>query len=87
VTQAIRLLNQYRTPNGTPLACDLLDKAVRRCCRAEPHADPEPPEHRSPRSAMGWLLHIMIDVPTQLHYSVTRFLGPVSEYRFDGIAW
>lgn len=37
---------------------------------------------------LGWLLHILIDVPTHsLDYYATRFLWPVSEYRIDGIAW
>jgi hypothetical protein len=37
---------------------------------------------------LGWLLHIVIDVPTHsLRYYATRFLWPVSDYRIDGIAW
>lgn len=37
---------------------------------------------------LGWLLHILIDVPTHsLTYYATRFLWPVSDYRIDGIAW
>ena len=37
---------------------------------------------------LGWLLHIVIDVPTHsLRYYVTEFLWPVSDYRIDGIAW
>src|ERR1035437_1607699 len=37
---------------------------------------------------LGWLLHILIDSPTQsLRYYATRFLWPVSDYRIDGIAW
>lgn len=36
----------------------------------------------------GWLLHIVIDVPTHsMRYYATRFLWPVSDYRIDGIAW
>ena len=36
----------------------------------------------------GWLLHILIDIPTHsLSYYATRFLWPVSGYRVDGIAW
>lgn len=37
---------------------------------------------------LGWLLHILIDVPTHsLRYYATRFLWPVSDLRVDGIAW
>lgn len=37
---------------------------------------------------LGWLLHIVIDVPTHsLSYYATRFLWPLSDYRIDGIAW
>jgi len=37
---------------------------------------------------LGWLLHILIDIPTHsLDYYATRFLWPISEYRIDGIAW
>ena len=37
---------------------------------------------------MGWLLHILIDIPTHsFRYYATRFLWPVSDYRIDGIAW
>ena len=37
---------------------------------------------------LGWMLHIVIDVPTHsLSYYATRFLWPVSDYRIDGIAW
>ncbi len=37
---------------------------------------------------LGWLLHILIDIPTHsLRYYSTRFLWPVSEFRIDGIAW
>jgi hypothetical protein len=36
----------------------------------------------------GWLLHILIDIPTHsFSYYATRFLWPVSSYRVDGIAW
>jgi hypothetical protein len=36
---------------------------------------------------LGWLLHILIDIPTHsLSYYATRFLWPVSDYRIDGIA-
>lgn len=36
----------------------------------------------------GWLLHILIDIPTHsFRYYATRFLWPLSGYRFDGIAW
>ncbi len=37
---------------------------------------------------LGWLLHILIDIPTHsLRYYATRFLWPVSDFRIDGIAW
>jgi hypothetical protein len=37
---------------------------------------------------LGWLLHILIDIPTHsLAYHATRFLWPVSAFRIDGIAW
>lgn len=37
---------------------------------------------------LGWLLHILIDIPTHsLSYYATRFLWPISDYRIDGIAW
>jgi hypothetical protein len=37
---------------------------------------------------LGWLLHILIDMPTHsLSYYATRFLWPISDYRVDGIAW
>jgi len=37
---------------------------------------------------LGWLLHILIDIPTHsFSYYATRFLWPVSDYRIDGIAW
>jgi hypothetical protein len=44
---------------------------------------------RRPVYAMlGWLLHILIDIPTHsLSYYATRFLWPVSDVRVDGIAW
>lgn len=36
----------------------------------------------------GWLLHILIDIPTHsLRYYATRFLWPISDFRLDGIAW
>jgi hypothetical protein len=37
---------------------------------------------------LGWLLHILIDIPTHsLGYYATRFLWPISDVRVDGIAW
>lgn len=37
---------------------------------------------------LGWLLHILIDIPTHsLRYYATRFLWPISDFRIDGIAW
>ncbi len=37
---------------------------------------------------LGWLLHVVIDIPTHsLRYYATRFLWPLSDFRVDGIAW
>lgn len=37
---------------------------------------------------LGWLLHILIDIPTHsFSYYATRFLWPVSGTRIDGLAW
>jgi hypothetical protein len=37
---------------------------------------------------LGWLLHILIDIPTHsFSYYATRFLWPVADFRIDGIAW
>lgn len=37
---------------------------------------------------LGWLLHILIDIPTHsLRFFPTPFLWPVSSYQFDGISW
>ena len=37
---------------------------------------------------LGWLLHILIDIPMHSYsYYATRFLWPISEYRIDGIPW
>lgn len=37
---------------------------------------------------LGWLLHILIDIPTHsFSYYATRFLWPISDFRVDGIAW
>ncbi len=39
-------------------------------------------------SLLGWLLHILIDIPTHSYsYYATRFLWPVSDFRIDGMAW
>jgi hypothetical protein len=39
-------------------------------------------------SMLGWLLHILIDIPTHGHgYYPTRFLWPFSNYGFNGIPW
>ena len=37
---------------------------------------------------LGWALHIALDVPTHssAYYAVTLFY-PISEWRFDGVAW
>jgi hypothetical protein len=37
---------------------------------------------------LGWLLHILIDIPTHSYsYYATRFLWPVSDVRVDGVSW
>ncbi len=37
---------------------------------------------------LGWLLHILIDIPTHSYgYYPTRFLWPASDFGVDGIAW
>jgi hypothetical protein len=37
---------------------------------------------------LGWLSHIVIDIFTHsFRFYATRFLWPLSDYRFDGIAW
>jgi hypothetical protein len=39
-------------------------------------------------SMLGWLMHILIDIPTHSEaYYATHFLWPVSDFRIDGIAW
>ena len=39
-------------------------------------------------SMLGWLLHIVIDVPTHsFSYYATPFLWPISDFRIDGIPW
>lgn len=39
-------------------------------------------------SPLGWLLHILIDIPTHSYsYYATRFLWPLSNFGFDGVAW
>ena len=44
--------------------------------------------HRVVFEMLGWLMHIVIDIPTHsLSYYATRFLWPVSDYRVDGVAW
>jgi hypothetical protein len=37
---------------------------------------------------LGWLLHILIDIPTHSYsYYATRFLWPISDVRVDGVPW
>ncbi len=44
--------------------------------------------HRVWFAMLGWLMHILIDIPTHsLNYYATRFLWPVSNFRVDGIPW
>ena len=43
---------------------------------------------RRSRALLGWLLHILIDIPTHsFSYYATRFFWPVADFRFDGIGW
>jgi len=44
---------------------------------------------RRPRYSMfGWLLHILIDIPTHNYqFYPTPFLWPFSEWKFDGFSW
>ncbi len=43
---------------------------------------------RPPLAMLGWLSHILIDIPTHSYsYYATRFLWPVSDYSIDGVAW
>lgn len=44
---------------------------------------------RKPVWIMGaWGLHILIDIPTHsMALFPTPFLWPISDYRFDGVAW
>jgi hypothetical protein len=37
---------------------------------------------------LGWLLHILIDIPTHSYsYYATRFLWPVSDLQVNGVGW
>ena len=37
---------------------------------------------------LGWLLHILIDIPTHsFRYYATPFLWPISDFRINGIPW
>jgi len=36
---------------------------------------------------LGWLLHLVIDIPTHRGWFAIRFLWPVSAVQFDGIPW
>lgn len=41
-----------------------------------------------PFPLLGWLLHILIDIPTHSYdFYPTPFLWPVSEFKIDGISW
>jgi membrane-bound metal-dependent hydrolase YbcI (DUF457 family) len=43
---------------------------------------------RVPWEMGGWLLHILIDIPTHsFEFYPTPFLWPLSNYRFDGYSW
>ncbi len=50
-------------------------------------SDAERPR-RFPYELLGWLLHILIDIPTHSYsFYPTPFLWPISQYKFDGISW
>ncbi|SRR3989339_385847 len=39
-------------------------------------------------STLGWLFHIIIDIPTHSYkFFPTPFLWPFSDWKFDGIVW
>jgi len=43
---------------------------------------------RVPFELLGWLLHILIDIPTHSYsFYPTPFLWPISQFKFDGISW
>ena len=43
---------------------------------------------RIPWEMSGWLLHILIDIPTHSYkFYPTPFLWPFSEWKFDGFSW
>jgi len=43
---------------------------------------------RIPWEISGWLLHILIDIPTHSYrFYPTPFLWPISEWKFNGFSW
>jgi hypothetical protein len=43
---------------------------------------------RPPLAMLGWLTHILIDIPTHSNsYYATRFLWPLSGYSINGVPW
>lgn len=43
---------------------------------------------RPPLALLGWLSHILIDIPTHSRsYYATRFLWPLSDYSISGVPW
>ena len=43
---------------------------------------------RTPWEMSGWLLHILVDIPTHSYrFYPTPFLWPFSEWKFDGFSW
>ena len=43
---------------------------------------------RTPWEMSGWLLHILIDIPTHSYrFYPTPFLWPISEWKFNGFSW
>jgi len=42
----------------------------------------------APWAMTGWLVHILIDIPTHSYkFFPTPFLWPLSQWKFDGISW
>lgn len=43
---------------------------------------------RRPKAAAGWLLHILVDIPTHSRKRMgTRVFWPLSSWTYDGISW
>ena len=94
---------QGMPPCATHLGAEgIQPKQVRRNCmiREVPIQDPLKPRannghglvsllaRRPVIGMLGWLLHILIDVPTHSKaYYATKIFWPLSDWGFDGIPW